>query len=551
MLEKHIIYNIERFVNAEITSRAHPGSSLSVIKEGEIIWSKGFGYENIKENKKAAPDTVYRCASVTKPVLTVGFLQLMEKGRFNLEDEVNSHLDVKIRDIQGDEPTLRDLLTHRSGMPTRVGPIYLLDEKPQAIKDYLESAARAIRPQGESWAYCNTGFMIIGYLIELFTGKTYDKYLTENVLKPLEMHSSVFTFKPEIQDKLAQGYKRAGGPGNTRIPVSLYQLTTKPEAPSGSMYSTVMDLGNFIIMNMDGGSFKGKRVLKKETIDEMQKLQAPSGNSRSGMGLTWFYSIHDGRIMLNHTGGLPDFTNNVCFYPMEKVGVCWLSNLQDGSGWRPPSPTVLRLVMDEKPGYGDGFHKIPENWDKICGLYGDETRQVSLGIRNGYLVFNNRMFLERITDSTYIVRGLTSDGYELTIEYDEYEKATSISYGTTTLQRYSPVIHVIDTGLTLEGTWKGEYNDSYGFHVIELEIKDEAFGTIRDAQGETVSIDEFSVMDGKVTGAFKYILPETYARWGTREYFDVRLDLSAVGGQLIGYLKSGMSTIKITFNKTT
>jgi CubicO group peptidase (beta-lactamase class C family) len=519
MLDKHIIENIERFVNAEITSRAHPGSSLSVIKEGEIIWSKGFGYENIKENKKAAPDTVYRCASVTKPVLTVGFLQLMEKGRFNLDDEVNSHLDVKIRDIQGDEPTLRDLLTHRSGMPTRVGPIYLLDEKPQAIKDYLESAARAIRPQGESWAYCNTGFMI--------------------------------TFKPEIQDKLAQGYKRAGGPGNTRIPVSLYQLTTKPEAPSGSMYSTVMDLGNFIIMNMDGGSFKGKRVLKKETIDEMQKLQAPSGNSRSGMGLTWFYSIHDGRIMLNHTGGLPDFTNNVCFYPKEKVGVCWLSNLQDGSGWRPPSPTVLRLVMDEKPGYGDGFHKIPENWDKICGLYGDETRQVSLGIRNGYLVFNNRMFLERITDSTYIVRGLTSDGYELTIEYDEYEKATSISYGTTTLQRYSPVIHVIDTGLTLEGTWKGEYNDSYGFHVIELEIKDEAFGTIRDAQGETVSIDEFSVMDGKVTGAFKYILPETYARWGTREYFDVRLDLSAVGGQLIGYLKSGMSTIKITFNKTT
>jgi hypothetical protein len=393
--------------------------------------------------------------------------------------------------------------------------------------------------------------MIVGYLIELFSGKTYDKYLMENVLQPLEMHSSVFTYTPEIQDKMSQGYKRAGGSRNTRTPVSLYQLSTKPEAPSGSMYSTVMDLGNFIIMNLNGGRFKGKRVLKTETINEMQKLQVPSGNSGSGMGLTWFYSIHDGHVMLNHTGGLPDFTNNLCFYPKEKAGVCWLSNLQDGSGWRPPSPTVLRIIMEEKPRFGDGFQKIPENWDKICGLYGNEARQIPVSIQNGYLALNNRMFLERISDLTYIIRGLTSDGYELTIEYDEDEKAKSISFGTTTLQRYYSVKPMIDTNVELTGKWKGEYNDSHGFHKLELVITDEANGTIKDAKGETVPIDEFSATKGKVTGAFRNNLPREYARWGITDYIDVGLELSAIGGHLKGYLKSNVSTISISFNKTT
>jgi len=551
MLDKHILKNIERFVNAELLCRKHPGSSLSVIKETEIAWSKGFGYADIKTKKEAMPDTIYRCASVTKPVLTVGFLQLLEKGRFNLDDEVNSHLDLKIRDIQGDEPTIRDLLTHRSGMPTRVGPIYELDEKPQTIKDYLMSEARAVRPRGESWAYCNTGFMIVGYLIELFSGKPYDEYLTENVLQPSEMRSSSFTYTPKIQGKYTQSYKRAGGPGNTLIPVAPYLISTMPEAPSGSMYSTVMDLGNFIIMNMNGGSFKGRRVLKEETVEEMQKLQAPSGNSRSGMGLSWFYSIHDGHVMLNHTGGLPDFTNNVCFYPEEKVGVCWLSNLQDGSGWRPPSPTVLRIVMDEKPGFEDGFQSVPANWDKICGIYGDETRQVRVGVQNGYLAIDNRVFLERLDDAHFIVHGVANDGYELTIEYGDDEKAKSINYGTITLHRYIPVRLEIDKELELIGKWIGEYNDSHGFHTLELVVKDETNGTLREPQGEPVPINEFNAKDGKVSGAFKYVLPKGYAQWGTRDYITYRLELSAVKGNLKGFLKSHVSSIPITMIKHT
>ncbi|MCK4318776.1 beta-lactamase family protein, partial [Candidatus Bathyarchaeota archaeon] len=165
MLDNKVVDKIERFVESELACRKHPGSSLSVIQGGEVAWAKGFGYADIDEKIQAEAETVYRCASVTKPVVTVGLLQLMEKGKFDLDEEVNSHLDIKIRDVQGEEPTIRDLLTHRSGMPTRVPPIYMLDEEPLTMSGYIESAARAVRPRGEKWAYCNTAYMIAGYLI--------------------------------------------------------------------------------------------------------------------------------------------------------------------------------------------------------------------------------------------------------------------------------------------------------------------------------------------------------------------------------------------------
>lgn len=549
MLDKHAVEDIERFVSAELACRRHPGASLSVIMDGRLVWARGFGYANMEKKIPAEPKTVYRCASVTKPVITVGLLQLMEKGRFLLDDEVNAHLDIKIKDVKGEEPTIRDLLTHKSGLPTMVPPIYLFDEKPQTMRGYLKSAARAVRPRGQSWAYCNTAYMIIGYLIELFSGVSYDKYVTENVLKPLEMHSSAFTMTPEMHENLAQGYKRDGGPEKPLIPVSPYILGTLPEDPAGSLYSTVLDLANFLIMNMSGGSFKGRRVLKEETIREMHRLQAASGDSRSGMALTWFYSIHDGHVMLNHTGGLPDYTNNVCFYPSEKVGVCWLSNLQDGSGWRPPAPTLLRIALGENPFFGAGLQLIPSDWEKICGLYGDETHKVSLNIQNGFLTMDNNMLLDRVDEARFVLHGSLYDGYELTLEYGDDGYVKSISFGTTHLSRYIQECLEVDKNAELKGIWIGEYYDSYGFHTLELIVEDQTHGSVRDPQGIIRSLTDFKAINGEISGSFRYELPREYARWGTKDYADANLELKAVKGELRGFIRSRGAASRITLKK--
>jgi hypothetical protein len=254
--------------------------------------------------------------------------------------------------------------------------------------------------------------------------------------------------------------------------------------------------------------------------------------------------------MLNHTGGLPDYTNNVCFYPAEKVGVCWLSNLQDGSGWRPPSPTVLRMVVGEKPVFGAGLQTIPGNWDKICGVYGDETRQTVLGVRNGYLTMDNAVLLERIDNTRYRAHGPSFDGYEVTFKYGAEGQVERISVGTTSLPRYRPETPKADTDMELNGTWRGEYYDSSGFHVFELIIEDEATATVKGPGGECVTPGEFEAKNGEVAGLFIYRIPEEYARWRTKEYAEVSVELYAHEGKLEGTLGVGDSKTLVELEKT-
>ena len=259
-VDESTIEKLERFISAELESRRHPGSSVSAICGERLAWVKGFGYADVENEVKASPETIFGCASVTKPVVTFGFLHLMERGKFELDDPVNDHLDVKIRNDYDDEPLIRDLLTHYTGMPTRVPPLFYDRSEALTLKGFIEDAAKTVRPPRTKWAYCNTGYAIIGHLMELFTGKPYDVYLKENILVPLEMHSSDFDHTPKVMERLARGYKRAGGPENPLILNKPYVLGSLPQDPAGSLYSNVLDLSNFVIANLNHGVFNGKRI---------------------------------------------------------------------------------------------------------------------------------------------------------------------------------------------------------------------------------------------------------------------------------------------------
>ncbi len=543
------VERIENFILAELEGRGHAGSSVSIVKGNDIVWSKGFGYSDIRNDRKATPETVYGCASVTKLVVTTGFLQLMEQGKFSLDDKVNEHLDVKIKDIKGEEPTVRDLLTHYTGMPIRVPPLHLLGEAPMDTRKYIGEAARMVRPRGEEWAYCNTSFTIVGHLIQTFTGAPYDEYVKEHVLKPLEMTSSDFEISPIVEALLAQGYKRGGGPEKPFIPCVRYYLGMKPADAAGSLYSTVLDLAKFVSMNMNRGTYHGKRLLKEETIAEMYRLQAPTGRSRSGMGLTWFRTVHDGRVMLYHTGGLPDFTNHVCFYPDEGLGVCWLSNLQDGSGWRPPAPTVLRMARGDEPSMKPSLQSTPSNWAKIVGVYGDETHSSTIRVVNGFMVLDDKLLLERLDDSLYRVHGPSSDGEELTLEYSEDGSVHQFDLGTSFHRRYTPAVLRVDNGAELVGTWTGEYVDAYGFHAMELRIQGRGSGVVNGPNGEYVRLDGFRAELGEVSGHGHFRIPREYALWGTSDYAEVEISLKAVDGKLEGLLKSNSGSTKIELRR--
>lgn len=525
-----IFEELEKFITAELVCRGHPGSSVAVVMGGEVAWSKGFGYADVEKGIKAAPSTVYRCASVTKPFVTFGFLQLVEKGSFSLDDPVDMYLDFEFRNPFERRVTIRDLLTHYSGMPTRVPPLFRRVEEALSLRDYIARAARVVRTPGEAWAYCNTAYTIIGYLMELFSGEPYDVYVKRHVLSPLEMDMSGFNLTPEMEASLATGYVRAGGADKPLERVDRYIIGTKPEDPAGSLYSNVIDLSHFIICNLNRGVYKGRRLLDEETVEEMHRLQKGAGVSRSGMALTWFRSIHSGHVMLSHTGGLPGFTNHVAFYKDLGIGVCWLSNLNDGSGWRPPAPTALRIISGKlAPVNPDRFQRIPEGWRDLIGFYGESGQRVEVKVENGYLIMDMmgvRAFLEELGDGRYIVHGTRYDGYELTFEFEEGGRAKQFDLENMVLQRLGKEEPAVRRDVDLRGLWRGEYIHTYGFYTLELEVMDLLRGTATDMDGVRHPLEGLKAENGEVKGRYKFKPPEEYALWGAGE-FTVELDLYA------------------------
>jgi len=533
-----VFEQLEKFILAELESRKHPGSSLAVVRGNEVIWAKGFGYRNVEKKVEATPETVYRCASVTKPVVASGFLQLMELGKFNLDDPVNIHLDVKIQTRFEKEPTIRHLLTHYSGMPTRVPPIYYDRKEALILKEYLSEAARTVELPGKSYAYCNTAFAVVGHLIELFSGKPYDDYVRENVLKPLEMDSSDFELTKAIEESFAQGYERTGGPDEPIQPVKPYILGTIPQDPAGSLFSTVIDLFHLLIAHLNGGVYKGRRILRAETIEEMHKLQASAGSSRSGMALSWFRNIHDGHMMLSHTGSVPGFTNHVAFYPDLRIGVCWLSNLNDGTAWRPPAPTALRIVAGETPFNPKAIQTVPDEWRKLIGAYGKAGQKYLIKVENGYLILEGpegRLYLEKQDESRYLVHGTQYEGYELTLEFDEKGDVKQFDVENQAIHRYVEEPLTVNEKASLIGSWRGEYVHPYGFFSLDLDIESITYGTATDMEGRKLPLLDFKAEKGRVTGTYKFAPPRDYAGWGAGE-FQVRLELAAVDNELKGQM---------------
>lgn len=541
---------VEGFLVEEMKKRQIPGLSVAVVKGEEIIWSKGFGYSKLEDRTPASPETVYRVASVSKPVLAVGLLKLVEKGRLNLDDSVNELMDdVKIRTSFREQPTVRHLLTHTSGLPVHVDPIYFSPDEAVPLKEMIRESAIAVRPPNEEIVYSNTGFNIIGYLIGLLSGKPYPQYMEEEVFRPLEMYSSSFEQTPRIRGLMAQPYtKRTGG---AIEPVKPWYGGSIPEKPCGSLFSTAIDLAHFLIMQMNGGLYRDRRILKEETVMEMQRLQAGAGASRSGYALSWKRSWHYGRLMLSHTGGNLGWTAHVAFYPELKVGVALLCNLNDNSGWRPPAKEVLHLLTGGRLTFTPEsirIKEIPERWRRLEGVYSREFRKVSVKIDEGLLVLEmgqEKAYLEPLGEDRFQVHGGKGDGLELTFEFDDLGGAKQFDLEAEVYTRYVEVERPVDEEVNLMGIWRGEYVHPYGYFTMELSIESPERATATGMTGERVPISEFRASRGRVTGRFRFKVPHGYVGWGVEE-FEASLCLAALGGRL-----EGVMTLKSDLGEST
>ncbi len=330
---KKVIAELEPEIRQAMINGKIPSASVALVSGNKIIWSDAYGESNLWSRTPATPDTVYLIGSTFKTMSTVALLQLMEQGKFKLDDPVSKYLDFT---IQGDDPknpvTFRHLLTHTSGLEGDFGAVPLWsNEGVIQLDDYVRKSLKVVYPPMTKVEYSNAAFTFVGYLVQKLSGVPYRQYIQEHIFSPLEMTSTTFAPTPSIAERLSVPYvvdpKTGQQMPTIRIRAAVF--------PAGIVYGTILDQSNWLITNLNGGVFKDKRIISQATMDQMMTLQYDQfkggiegiwGNETAGFGLTWWTQVRDGDRYFAHSGSLPGYTAFLLGNRDKKLGFAILTN---------------------------------------------------------------------------------------------------------------------------------------------------------------------------------------------------------------------------------
>src|SRR6266571_4754536 len=329
-----VVAELEPEVQRTLLAGNIPSASIALIFGDKVVWSSAYGYSNLWARTPATPNTVYLIGSTFKAMSTIALLQQMEQGKFKLDDPVNKYLtDFK---IQGENPqhpvTFRHLLTHTSGLPSDFGPFPVWgDTVPPSLEDYLRKSLKVTKPPLTSVTYSNMAYTLVASLVQKFSGVPYKQYIQEHIFTPLEMTSTAFEPRPDMEERLSIPYvvdeKTGSQVGTVRLKASVW--------PAGIVYGTVLNQSNWLIANLNGGVFKDKRLISQATLDQMFTRQYDQfkgtienlwGNETAGFGLTWWTEVRDGDRYIAHSGSVPGYTAFLLGNRDRKLGFAILTN---------------------------------------------------------------------------------------------------------------------------------------------------------------------------------------------------------------------------------
>ena len=317
------VARMDQVVESYVANKTFMGSVL-VARGHEILLSKGYGSANLEWNIPNSPDTRFRLGSVTKQFTAASILLLEERGKLKTDDPVKKLMPDA--PAAWDKITIFHLLTHTSGIPSFTGfPDYAAQEPFATTPDKLVARFRdkplEFQP-GEKWSYSNSGYVLLGYLIEKASGESYQQFVQENIFGPLGMKDSGYDSNSAIIPKRAAGY----APGKNG-PVNAGFIHMSVPFSAGGLYSTTGDL-----LRWEEGLFGGKLL----SAASLAKMTTPFKDDYA-FGL----AVHtvSGHKVIDHGGGIEGFSTFLAYYPEDKLTVVALANLNGA-----PDAIVTRLA---------------------------------------------------------------------------------------------------------------------------------------------------------------------------------------------------------------
>ncbi len=300
-----------------------PGAILAVVKDGEIIFSRGYGFSDVQARIPMDPErSLFRPGSVSKLFTWTALMQLWEQGKVDLDSDINNYLNFTIPQGPGrkQEPiTVRHLMTHTPGFEDRGEGLFVLGEENMlGLDEYLRKyLPERVFPAGEILAYSNYGSALAGYIVEQVSGQSFSEYVEENIFTPLGMENSTFRqpLPEHLTSDMTRAYKYQGGEyheGEFEF-ISAY--------PAGAMSTTALDLARFMIAHLQQGSYGGVEILQPETVRKMHSQQFTHHPEIPGMTLGFIEVCKNGEQILAHTGATFLFYSGMYLLPEHDLGL--------------------------------------------------------------------------------------------------------------------------------------------------------------------------------------------------------------------------------------
>jgi len=253
---------LDGFIPIELQRDDIAGAVVAVVKDGKVLFAKGYGYAEVKTRKPVTVDaTLFRPGSISKTFTWTAVMQLVEQGKIDLNRDVNDYLDFKIPATFGKPITMKDLMTHTPGFEETLKELFVAnaaDMRP--LQQYVQThMPQEIFPPGTTPAYSNYGATLAGYIVQRVSGMPFDDYIEQNIFVPLGMTHSTFRqpLPANLKPLMSEGYNKVSQPPKDFEFVQAW--------PAGSLATTADDMSHFMIAHLQNGEYNGARILKPET----------------------------------------------------------------------------------------------------------------------------------------------------------------------------------------------------------------------------------------------------------------------------------------------
>lgn len=314
------------------------GLTIAVVKDGEVLFAKGYGYSNIANKKPVDPAlTLFRPGSVSKLFIWTSVMQQVEQGKINLDQDVNQYLDFRVPAGL----TIRHIMTHTSGYEETIKDLFVSRaEDLPSLENYLKNRQpRPLFAPGTTPAYSNYATALAGYIVQRVSGEKLEDYIEKHIFTPLGMKQSSFRqpLPAALQPHMSEGYALASG---------------KPKGfefvggwPAGSLSSSALDMSRFVTAHLNYGKLGENRILKEETARQMYTRQKGLAQEMNAMALGFYEESQNGLRIIGHGGDTGWFHSDLHLVHEKNLGI-FLSYNSAGKGGADSRGWLWKQILD-------------------------------------------------------------------------------------------------------------------------------------------------------------------------------------------------------------